>query len=169
MALHTFTFKIEDLDILQAWALEKGPRLDITVNGEYATALYEAPIDLNGYMGGAIFRGRPSAMYPPKKYALKELSEINALKLTSISVGRSLAIGCSFYRTFYDTILITDYDVLKDVDSETKHTYTLIKWTPKGPGATMTITYEVLANSQAFAATLANFNQYCINRQNGNF
>ena len=97
-----------------------------------------------------------------KGFAIQNVSKRYGFEKTEIHEGMSFLLNCSFYKTKYDDIYITDYDFRKADDLEKKD-LSMLFYRKRGVMNTQIISNELLKDEIAFNYALDSFKKECSN------
>ena len=97
-----------------------------------------------------------------KAFAIHIVSKRYGFEKTELHEGMSFVLGCSFYKTKYDDIYITDYD-FRNADDLEKRDLSVLFYRKRGVMNTQMISNELLRDETAFNYALDSFKNECSN------
>ena len=97
-----------------------------------------------------------------KAFAIQNVSKCYGFKKTELHEGISFLLNCSFYKTKYDDIYITDYD-FRNLDDLEKKDLSMLFYRKHGVMNTQMISNELLKDETAFNYALDSFRNECSN------
>lgn len=95
-----------------------------------------------------------------KSYTIQIVSKRYGFEKTELHERMSFVLDCSFYKTKYDNIYITDYDFRNDDDLE-KRDLSMLFYRNPGVMNTQMISNELLKDETAFNYALDSFKKEC--------
>ena len=95
-----------------------------------------------------------------KAFAIENVSKRYGFKKTELHEVISFILNCSFYKTKYDDIYITDYDFTNDDDLEKKD-LSMLFYRKNGVMNTQIISNGLLKDETAFNYVLYSFKEEC--------
>ena len=95
-----------------------------------------------------------------KVFAIHIVSKRYGFEKIELHEGMSFVLDCSFYKTKYDNIYITDYD-FRNADDLEKRDLSMLFYRKRGVMNTQTISNELLKDETAFNYALDNFKNKC--------
>jgi hypothetical protein len=96
-----------------------------------------------------------------KTFTIHNFSKHYGFEKTEIHEGMSFVLDCSFYKTKYDDIYITDYDFRNEDDLE-KNDLSMLFYKKRGVMNTQMISNELLKDKTAFNYALDSFRNECV-------
>ena len=97
-----------------------------------------------------------------KAFSIHNVSKLYGFEKTEFYEGMSFVLDCSFYKTKYDNIYITDYDY-KNQDDLEKKDLSMLFYRKAGVMNKKMISNELLKDETAFNYALDSFKNECIN------
>ena len=97
-----------------------------------------------------------------KAFAIHNVSKRYGFEKTEFHEGMSFVLHCSFYKTKYNDIYITDYD-FRNADDLEKKDLSMLFYRKRGVMNTQIISNELLKDETAFNYTLDRFKNECSN------
>jgi len=97
-----------------------------------------------------------------KAFAIQNVSKRYGFEKTEFHEGMSFVLDCSFYKTKYNDIYITDYD-FKNADDLEKKDLSMLFYKKHGVMNTQMISNELLKDETAFNYALDSFKNECSN------
>ncbi|AGO47357.1 hypothetical protein Phi19:1_gp067 [Cellulophaga phage phi19:1] len=91
-----------------------------------------------------------------KSFVIKNVSKRYGFEKTELSEGISFVLNCSFYKTKYDNIYITDYD-FRNYDDLEKKDLSMLLYRCSGVVNAQVISNTLLIDENAFNFVLDNF------------